>query len=129
MFKFNYFFISIILIFIFLFFWYFKFHKIILDKKFIKHALSDKDKFFLDKYSVKLKPETLKNIIFYTDKTWSTKFKHVDNYIYDKINERYYVIDKGYFYFIDNLENFDIICSLNLNYLDTSKFLKNIKLK
>jgi hypothetical protein len=87
----------------------------------VKNFLSESDKSFLKKYSKKT--NEIKPGIFYIDKQWSTKN---NNYLYDKLKERYYIIEKDYYYFIKNLDRFIINCKDQVYLLDISLYPKNI---
>jgi hypothetical protein len=70
--------------------------------------MNDSDKRFLKLYSnetslTDLFPENFN--LFYTETTWSTKN---NNYIHDTINDKYYIIDSGYYYYLPNLKDFKI---------------------
>jgi hypothetical protein len=86
------------------------FHKLILSKFIIKYDLIDSDKQFLDLYSNEFNINILESLkdrmLFYTDTTWNTKN---NNYIYDKINDKFYIIDSGYYYYIESPENFKLV--------------------
>ena len=74
-------------------------HKLYIDNLKIKYIAHDSDLDYLKKYSKEvdlydLKEET--NCIFYTTKKWSTKN---NNFI--KFKERYYIIEPGYYYYIN----------------------------
>jgi hypothetical protein len=45
----------------------------------------------------------LNNIIFYTKEKLN-----IENYIYDKNSDYYYLIEPGYYYYIKNKENIDL---------------------
>lgn len=80
------------------------FHKLNLSQLIIKYPLTESDKSLLDIYSTSF--EKFKNgIVFYTDTLWSSKN---NNYIFDIINNKYFIIDKGYYYYLDNLLNYKI---------------------
>ena len=85
------------------------FHKLILSKFIIKYNLIDFDKQFLNLYSEEFDIHKLKSLndktVFYTDIQWNTKN---NNYIFDVINKKYYIITHGYYYYIDSSENFKI---------------------
>ena len=71
-------------------------HKIYTDNLKIKYPLDGRNLEYLKKYS---KPKDIfdcqDNDIFYTTKQWSTK-----NNNYLQFNERYYIIEPGYYYYI-----------------------------
>ena len=84
------------------------FYKLLLSKNIVKNVLTDTIKDFLDLHSEYFKHSELlnNNLLFYTNKKWSTKN---NNYIYDKKNMKYYIIDKGYYYYLDSMDNFEIV--------------------
>lgn len=92
------------------------FHKIYLSDEIIKYSMSDQDKKFLNMYSINsiLKLNNLTNL-FYTDTKWSLKN---NNYIF--FNERYYIIEPGYYYYL-NKQNY----KLTINNENTSIKLFN----
>jgi len=51
-----------------------------------------------------------KNIVFYTNDKWSIIN---NNYIHDILNNKYFIIDKGYYYYLNDLSNFKITTSQN----------------
>jgi hypothetical protein len=68
-----------------------------------------------ENYNVKTIPLKLDQItdeVFYTDTPWSTSN---NNYIYDKLEDRYYIIDKGYYYHINDPERYKLKISKNVN--------------
>ena len=111
MFK-HFLFITIILIVIVLSYYLIKFslfsmHKLTLDKEIIKYPLTDEtDKELLQKYSTDSELKNVKsNFIFYQDYPWSTKN---NNYIHDELIDKYYIIDKDYYYHIPNFNRYKI---------------------
>jgi hypothetical protein len=82
------------------------FYKLTISESILKYSLTENDIKFFKKYS---KKENLKNVkkgIFYTQKQWNTKN---NNYIYDSLKDRYYLIDKGYYYYISNTTRYKIV--------------------
>ena len=84
-------------------------HKLVLNKNKVKYTLTESDHSLLNKYS---KISDLKNLnsltkpfIFYSDKKWS-----IENNNYILFNEDYYIIDKGYYYYINPFTT-EIICN------------------
>ena len=93
------------------------FCKLNLSKLIIKYPLNDSDKSLLVMYSSDYKLADLvlpefakKTVVFYTNDTWSTLN---NNYIYDIINNKYFIIDKGYYYYLNDLSNYKITTSPN----------------
>jgi len=73
---------------------YFKF-KLHLDHN-VKYQVHYKDTGYLDKYSESANLFDVSPLcVFYTTKSWSTK-----NNNYLKHNDRYYIIEPGYYYYI-----------------------------
>ena len=98
------------------------FHKIYLSDEIIKYSMSDQDKKFLNMYSTNsnLKLNNLEINLFYTNTKWSIKN---NNYIF--FNERYYIIEPGYYYYL-NKQNY----KLTINNENTSiKLFNNNNLK
>ena len=90
----------------------FSIHRLPVNKEIIKYPLIyDSDKELLQKYSI---DSDLKNItcncIFYQEYPWSTKN---NNYIHDTFLNKYYIIDKGYYYYIPDLNRYLITVSKN----------------
>ena len=83
-------------------------HKLVLDKNKVKYTLTESDTSLLNKYSELKDLKDLKLLtkpfIFYSDKKWS-----IENNNYILFNEDYYIIDKGYYYYIDPLKTEIII--------------------
>jgi len=100
-------------------------HKIYLTKGVIKYLSSDDDKQLLNKLSTdSTLNECGEKCFFYTDIPWSSKS---NNYIYDKLNDRYYIIDKSHYYFIND-KNYKIVVNKNINIkiFDFNKYNKKI---
>ena len=77
-----------------------KFHKIYFYKDIIKYKFNEHDLQHLKNHSVKRNLSELKGMdsyIFYQEQAWSSKN---NNYIHDTVNDRYYIIDSGYYYYI-----------------------------
>ena len=85
------------------------YHKLVLNKNKVKYILTESDQQLLNKYSrledLKFLNKLTKPFIFYSDKKWS-----IENNNYILFNEDYYVIDKGYYYYIDPFTT-EIICN------------------
>lgn len=82
------------------------FSKLYLNNIVIKYDLLEPQKRLFDRYSNDITIDKLEHgnkIIFYTDVVWSTKN---NNYIYDIKNDRYFIIDKGYYYYLDNMKDY-----------------------
>ena len=108
-------------------------HKLVLTNNIIKYSLIYSDKVFLNTYSTEYSIKDLllinNNLLFYTLTPWSIKN---NNYILDIVNDRYYIIDSGYYYYISDTTNFKItINSINdykINILDLDKYSAKINL-
>jgi hypothetical protein len=94
----------------------------------LKYILQDSDFEYLKKYSTSVdifKIKFKKNCIFYTTFPWSLQ---TNNYI--KYNEKYYIIEPGYYYYIN--ENTELFLEHNykINVLHEEKLIvqKNNKL-
>jgi hypothetical protein len=77
-----------------------KFHKIYFHKGIIKYKFNEYDLQHLKNHSIKRNIQDLKSMdsyIFYQEQKWNSKN---NNYIHDTINDRYYIIDYGYYYYI-----------------------------
>jgi len=83
------------------------FHKLYLSEFIIKYKLTDSDKKYLKMHSNTTTIGTLEgeNLIFFTEKNWSVKN---NNYIYDIKNDKYYIIDSGYYYYLQNLKDYKL---------------------
>ena len=90
----------------------FSIHKLTLNKEVIKYPLTDdSDKELLQKYSTDSDLKNVKsNFIFYQEYPWSTKN---NNYIHDTVLDKYYIIDKGYYYYIPDLTRYLIVVTKN----------------
>ena len=87
-----------------------KTHKIFIENNKIKYSLSKRDLEHLKKYSKKSNIKDIYNIVFYTDKKWSTK-----NNNHVKYKDRYYIIEPGYYYYL-NKECKLFFTDLSVNY-------------
>ena len=85
------------------------FHKIYISKNISKYHLTENDKCLLDMYSTNYTPDSFKNntFIFYTHVPWNALTNN--NYIYSKKNDNYSIIDNLFYYYIDDIENYDIV--------------------
>ena len=105
------------------------FHKLYLKKDVIKYPLVEYDINFLKNKSNSIDIDLLlklKRFLFYTEHPWNSKN---NNYIPDKVIDKYYIIDKGYYYYINNVDsryniviNKDIVIKL----FDFSKYYNKI---
>jgi hypothetical protein len=104
----------------------FHFHKIYFDKNVIKYKFNTNDLNHLKRYSNKKKIINLKNnSIFYSDYPWTSKN---NNYIHDIVNDKYYIIDSGYYYYIPESDNFKIHVNkdISINDFDLNKYSNKI---
>jgi hypothetical protein len=90
----------------------FSIHRLPINKEIIKYPLMyHSDKELLQKYSI---DSDLKNItcncVFYQEYPWSTKN---NNYIHDTLLDKYYIIDKEYYYYIPDLNRYSVIVAQN----------------
>ena len=90
----------------------FSVHRLPINKEIIKYPLTyDSDKELLQKYSI---DSDLKNIlcncVFYQEYPWSTKN---NNYIHDTFLDKYYIIDKDYYYHIPDLNRYSVVVTQN----------------
>jgi len=103
------------------------FHKIYLKKSVVKYPILDYDINFLNKKSKSESIEVLlklKRYLFYTDKPWSSKN---NNYIHDKLLDRYHIIDKGYYYFLEESRYTLVINNkCNIKLFDINKYSDKI---
>ena len=110
--MFKHFLIILVIIIIIIVSYYFiksimiKYHKLYLNESIIKYPFTDTDKSFFDKNNITVKLSELKDkSVFYISSIWSTKN---NNYIHDTIDNRYYIIDRGYYYYIPSLDRYSI---------------------
>ena len=90
-----------------------KFHKIYFYKDIIKYKFNQYDLQHLKNHSVKRNVADLKNMdsyIFYQEQVWSSKN---NNYIHDTVNDRYYIIDSGYYYYIPDSKRYSLFTNKN----------------
>lgn len=103
------------------------FHKLYLSEFVVKYTLSESDKKFIKMYSNQTTIDNLNedNVnIFYTNVPWTTKN---NNYIHDIKNDRYYIIDTGYYYYFPNLKDYQITINnktLIINLFDNKNIIK-----
>jgi hypothetical protein len=83
---------------------------------------NDNDKNLLKNFCTDSTLSNCKNCVFYTEFPWSSKN---NNYIHDKVLDRYYIIDKDHFYFINDHE---IVVNKNIpiKVLDLNKYKSKI---
>jgi hypothetical protein len=106
-------------------------NKLDVTKNIIKYPLNRLDKIFLNNYSSECNISELvllnnKKLIFYTDTPWSTKD---NNYIEDLSDNKYYIIDKDYYYYLDSLKDYKLFIESNnvkIRLFDFDKYYKKI---
>ena len=85
------------------------FNKLNLAKNIIKSPLNKYDMLFLKDHSDECSISDISSIktklLFYTDTPWSTKN---DNHLLSLSDNKYYIIDKGYFYYLHNPDNYKL---------------------
>ena len=86
------------------------FNKLNLVKNIIKSPLNKYDQLFLKGHSDECDISSISSIgnnklLFYTDTPWSTKN---DNHLLNISENKYYIIDKDYFYYLDNPEDYKL---------------------
>ena len=80
------------------------FYKLHIYKEIIKYPFNNSDKNFLQKSCIDSELKNVNsNCIFYQDYLWSTKN---NNYIYDTLLDKYYIIDRGYYYYIPDIKRY-----------------------
>jgi len=83
-----------------------------ISESIIKYDLRENDIIFFKKYSNKSNLEKIQNkYIFYTNQKWSTKN---NNYIYDILLDKYYIVDKDYYYYIPD-KRYKLVINNNIN--------------
>jgi len=102
------------------------FHKLYLSEFVVKYTLSDSDKKFIKLYSNQTTINDLNEDvnIFYTTFPWTTKN---NNYIHDIKNDRYYIIDSGYYYYLPNSKDYQLTINnktLIINLFDNKNIIK-----
>jgi hypothetical protein len=85
------------------------FNKLNLVKNIIKSPLNKYDMLFLKGHSDECSISSIENIktklLFYTDTPWSTKN---DNHLLSISENKYYIIDKGYIYYLHNPDDYKL---------------------
>lgn len=100
------------------------FYKLHIHKETLKYPLDDNDKDFLRKNTIDSELNEIKsNCIFYQDYLWSTKN---NNYIHDTILDKYYIIDRDYFYYIPPDPRYKIVVNKN-NKIKVLYSMKKVK--
>jgi uncharacterized SAM-binding protein YcdF (DUF218 family) len=110
---------------------HFLINKINVSKTITKYSLGKIDKLFLKERSTECDIGILPNyqkVIFYTDQEWSTSENH--NYILNTSENKYYIIDKGYYYYLDNSTTKLFLNSVNVKIFlfDFDKYYKKINI-
>ena len=99
-------------------------YKLHIHKETIKYPFDDSDKDFLRKNCTDSKlSEITSSSIFYQDYLWSTKN---NNYIHDTTLDKYYIIDRDYYYFIPDTTRYSIIINKN-NKIKILNSMKRVK--
>ena len=62
--------------------------------------------------STPMKINDITDEVFYQDIPWSSSN---NNYIHDTVDDRYYIIDKGYYYHISDHNRYKIVITKNVN--------------
>lgn len=109
------------------------FNKLTLAKNIIKSPLNKYDLLFLKGHSVECSISSIGNIIqnnnkllFYTDTPWSTKD---DNHLLSLSENKYYIIDKGYIYYLHNPDDYKLFINaenVKIRLFDFEKYHKKI---
>jgi len=100
-------------------------YKLHIHKETLKYPLDDSDKDFLRKNTTESELKELKpNTIFYQDHLWSTKN---NNYIHDTTIDKYYIIDRDYFYYIPPDPRYKIVVNKN-NKIKILNSMKRVKI-
>ena len=130
--------ILVLLISFYLYFIKFKVSHLSVNTKLIKQVLTPKDLILLDKCSEIISPVNLlklDEVLFYTNTPWRIINGNF-NYIYDTLQDDYFLIEPGYFYYINclinKIENNEIEItltnkSIELRLFDFSKYPSKIK--
>ena len=88
-----------------------------LNKSLVKSPFEESDLNFLKCRSDQSSLNSILNyknkeyLLFYTEVPWSSK---KNNYIHDLLTDRYYIIDKDHYYFIDNPERYNIVVNKDI---------------
>ena len=101
------------------------FHKIIVSKNISKYHMSENDMSLINTYSELFKNNT-NQFIFYTTVPWNGITNN--NYIYSKKNDTYYIIDTGFYYYIDNSDNYEIVFNSKKNNIKVFSNFKKVNL-
>jgi len=109
------------------------FNKLTLAKNIIKSPLNKYDLLFLKDHSVECSIGNIDSIIennnkllFYTDTPWSTKD---DNHLLSLSENKYYIIDKGYIYYLHNPKDYEVFINaenVKIRLFDFEKYHKKI---
>jgi di/tricarboxylate transporter len=110
---------------------HFLINKINVSKTITKYSLGKIDKLFLKERSTECDIGILANyqrVLFYTETEWSTSENH--NYILNIPENKYYIIDKGYYYYLENSTTKLFLNSVNVKIFlfDFDKYYKKINL-
>jgi len=82
------------------------FYKLHIYKEIIKYPFNNSDTSFFQKWCINSELKNVNsNCIFYQDYLWSTKN---NNYIYDNHLDKYYIIDRGYYYYIPYIKRYTL---------------------
>ena len=105
-----------------------KFHKIYFYKDIIKYKFNNYDIQHLKNHSVNKSIVNIKNMdsyIFYQEHIWSSKN---NNYIHDILDDRYYIIDQGYYYYIPDSKRYSLFVNKNNNiyHFDLNKYKNKV---
>ena len=112
------------------------FNKLTLAKNIIKSPLNKYDLLFLKGHSVECSIGSIGTIssiiqnnnklLFYTDTPWSTKD---DNHLLSLSENKYYIIDKGYIYYLHNPNDYEVFINagdVKIRLFDFEKYHKKI---
>ena len=103
-------------------------YKLILSESTVKYTLNGTDRKFITCNSIpyNTSENTFENnthgIVLTVINNYST---NNNNYIYDKVNSMYYILDKDYYYYIPNLDNFEMVLN-KVKIMNIEKFLHKI---
>ena len=120
--------IMIIIIFVIIKIILIKFHKIYFYKDIIKYKFNNYDLQHLKNHSVQKSIDNLKymdSYIFYQEYAWRS---NNNNYIHDTLNDRYYIIDQGYYYYIPDSKRYSLFINKNNNiyHFDLNKYKNKV---
>lgn len=106
------------------------FNKLTLAKNIIKSPLNKYDLLFLKGHSVECSISSIiqnnNKLLFYTDTPWSTKD---DNHLLSLSENKYYIIDKGYIYYLHNPNDYKLFINagdVKIRVFDFEKYHKKI---